>query len=89
MPGPSSRCGDSCVQVLCWRAAASVAWSVLLLPASTAAFVVLSKLSVLHPVQMFAGVSAGSGRMEMFGELVTRRLMSLSDMNPQIACPCS
>ncbi|XP_011471671.1 nucleoporin NDC1 isoform X2 [Oryzias latipes] len=52
-------------KVLCWRAAASVAWSVLLLPASTAAFVVLSKLSVLHPVQMFADcvsvlLSAGS-----------------------------
>uniref|UniRef100_A0A3B3C4Y5 Nucleoporin NDC1 n=2 Tax=Oryzias melastigma TaxID=30732 RepID=A0A3B3C4Y5_ORYME len=52
-------------KVLCWRAAASIAWSVLLLPATTAAFVVLSKFSILHPVRMLADcasvlVSAGS-----------------------------
>ncbi|RVE62088.1 hypothetical protein OJAV_G00177470 [Oryzias javanicus] len=52
-------------KVLCWRAAASIAWSVLLLPATTAAFVVLSKLSVLHPLRMLADcasvlVSAGA-----------------------------
>uniref|UniRef100_A0A669B9I5 Nucleoporin NDC1 n=1 Tax=Oreochromis niloticus TaxID=8128 RepID=A0A669B9I5_ORENI len=37
--------------VICWRAAASIAWAVLLLPPSTAIFVILSKFSVLHPIQ--------------------------------------
>uniref|UniRef100_A0AAX7UDR9 Nucleoporin NDC1 n=1 Tax=Astatotilapia calliptera TaxID=8154 RepID=A0AAX7UDR9_ASTCA len=37
--------------VICWRAAASIAWAVLLLPPSTAIFVFLSKFSVLHPIQ--------------------------------------
>lgn len=38
-------------KVICWRAAASVAWSVLLLPPTTAAFLILSRFSVFHPVQ--------------------------------------
>ncbi|KAL3988750.1 CASK-interacting protein [Sarotherodon galilaeus] len=38
-------------KVICWRAAASIAWAVLLLPPSTAIFVILSKFSVLHPIQ--------------------------------------
>ncbi|MBN3302310.1 NDC1 protein, partial [Amia calva] len=38
-------------KVICWRAAASVAWSVLLLPVSTALFVLLSRLSLFHPAQ--------------------------------------
>uniref|UniRef100_A0AAX7V706 Nucleoporin NDC1 n=1 Tax=Astatotilapia calliptera TaxID=8154 RepID=A0AAX7V706_ASTCA len=38
-------------KVICWRAAASIAWAVLLLPPSTAIFVFLSKFSVLHPIQ--------------------------------------
>uniref|UniRef100_A0A669DWS3 Nucleoporin NDC1 n=1 Tax=Oreochromis niloticus TaxID=8128 RepID=A0A669DWS3_ORENI len=33
------------------KAAASIAWAVLLLPPSTAIFVILSKFSVLHPIQ--------------------------------------
>ncbi|NXK71328.1 NDC1 protein, partial [Amazona guildingii] len=37
-------------QVLGWRVAAAVAWSVLLLPVCTAAFVVLSGLDPFHPV---------------------------------------
>ncbi|NXY77735.1 NDC1 protein, partial [Glareola pratincola] len=38
-------------QVLGWRAAAAVAWSVLLLPVCTAAFVALSGLDPFHPVR--------------------------------------
>ncbi|XP_039590983.1 nucleoporin NDC1 [Polypterus senegalus] len=42
-------------KVICWRAAASVAWSVLLLPAFTAAFVLLSRFSFFHPIQWILG----------------------------------
>ncbi|XP_008275393.1 nucleoporin NDC1 isoform X2 [Stegastes partitus] len=38
-------------KVICWRAAASVAWAVLLLPPITFVFVILSKFSFLHPIQ--------------------------------------
>ncbi|NXH48959.1 NDC1 protein, partial [Dicaeum eximium] len=38
-------------QVLGWRVAAAVTWSVLLLPLCTAAFIVLSGLDPLHPVR--------------------------------------
>ncbi|NXP62506.1 NDC1 protein, partial [Chloropsis cyanopogon] len=38
-------------QVLGWRVAAAVTWSVLLLPVCTAAFVVLSGLDPFHPVR--------------------------------------
>ncbi|XP_057713406.1 nucleoporin NDC1 [Corythoichthys intestinalis] len=38
-------------KVICWRAAASIAWAVLLLPPTTAVFVILGRFSLLHPVQ--------------------------------------
>ncbi|KAM3603868.1 uncharacterized protein V6R79_003177 [Siganus canaliculatus] len=38
-------------KVICWRAAASIAWAVLLLPPLTAVFVILSRFSLLHPIQ--------------------------------------
>uniref|UniRef100_A0A3Q1EVK9 Nucleoporin NDC1 n=1 Tax=Acanthochromis polyacanthus TaxID=80966 RepID=A0A3Q1EVK9_9TELE len=38
-------------KVICWRAAASIAWAVLLLPPITLVFVVISKFSFLHPIQ--------------------------------------
>ncbi|XP_040912155.1 nucleoporin NDC1 isoform X1 [Toxotes jaculatrix] len=38
-------------KVICWRAAASVAWAVLLLPPITAVFIILSRFSILHPIQ--------------------------------------
>ncbi|XP_007907157.1 nucleoporin NDC1 isoform X2 [Callorhinchus milii] len=38
-------------KVLSWRAAAAIAWSVLLLPLSTFSFIFLSRISLLHPVQ--------------------------------------
>ncbi|XP_078074415.1 nucleoporin NDC1 [Mustelus asterias] len=37
-------------KVFSWRAAAAIAWSVLLLPISTAVFVLLSRLNVFHPI---------------------------------------
>ncbi|XP_072429825.1 nucleoporin NDC1 isoform X2 [Chiloscyllium punctatum] len=38
-------------KVFSWRAAASIAWSVLLLPVSTTVFILLSRLNVFHPIQ--------------------------------------
>ncbi|XP_062377058.1 nucleoporin NDC1 isoform X2 [Sardina pilchardus] len=38
-------------KVVCWRAIASIAWSVLLLPVTTTLFVFLSRFSLLHPIQ--------------------------------------
>ncbi|KAM6948916.1 nucleoporin NDC1 [Aplochiton taeniatus] len=38
-------------KVICWRAAASIAWAVLLLPPTTAVFVVCSRFSLFHPIQ--------------------------------------
>ncbi|XP_041698878.2 nucleoporin NDC1 isoform X2 [Coregonus clupeaformis] len=37
-------------KVICWRAVASMAWSVLLLLPTTALFVVLSRFSLFHPI---------------------------------------
>ncbi|TNN88398.1 Nucleoporin NDC1 [Liparis tanakae] len=37
--------------VVCWRAVASIAWAVLLLLPITAIFVILSRFSLLHPIQ--------------------------------------
>lgn len=38
-------------KVICWRAVASIAWAVLLLPPVTAVFIILSTFSLLHPIQ--------------------------------------
>ncbi|XP_056149324.1 nucleoporin NDC1 [Lampris incognitus] len=38
-------------KVICWRAAASIAWSALLLPPTAAVFVVLGRFSLFHPSQ--------------------------------------
>uniref|UniRef100_A0A672RHW1 Nucleoporin NDC1 n=1 Tax=Sinocyclocheilus grahami TaxID=75366 RepID=A0A672RHW1_SINGR len=38
-------------QVVIWRAVASIAWSVLLLPVTAAVFVLLSRFSLFHPIQ--------------------------------------
>lgn len=46
-----------CVQVICWRAAASIAWAVLLLPPITAVFVILSRFSLFHPIHTISGQS--------------------------------
>uniref|UniRef100_A0A4W4EZ14 Nucleoporin NDC1 n=1 Tax=Electrophorus electricus TaxID=8005 RepID=A0A4W4EZ14_ELEEL len=55
-----SNCGPCYVlfsffQVVTWRAVASIAWSVLLLPVTTTLFVFLVRLSLFHPVQWIAG----------------------------------
>uniref|UniRef100_A0A4W4EXG4 Nucleoporin NDC1 n=1 Tax=Electrophorus electricus TaxID=8005 RepID=A0A4W4EXG4_ELEEL len=54
-----SNCGPCYVlfsffQVVTWRAVASIAWSVLLLPVTTTLFVFLVRLSLFHPVQWIA-----------------------------------
>ncbi|XP_034412160.1 nucleoporin NDC1 isoform X2 [Cyclopterus lumpus] len=41
-------------KVVCWRAVASIAWAVLLLLPITAVFVILSRFSLLHPIQTFS-----------------------------------
>ncbi|KAM9324709.1 nucleoporin NDC1 [Gastrophryne carolinensis] len=38
-------------QVLKWRVASSLAWSIILLPLSCLAFIVLSRFNVFHPIQ--------------------------------------
>ncbi|XP_053185779.1 nucleoporin NDC1 [Scomber japonicus] len=38
-------------KVICWRAAASIAWAVLLLPPTTSVFVILGGFSLFHPIQ--------------------------------------
>ncbi|XP_034744612.1 nucleoporin NDC1 isoform X2 [Etheostoma cragini] len=38
-------------KVIFWRAVASIAWAVLLLPPITAVFVIISRFSLLHPIQ--------------------------------------
>ncbi|XP_073213743.1 nucleoporin NDC1 isoform X4 [Lepidochelys kempii] len=41
----------SAAQVLGWRVAASIAWSILLLPLCTAVFISISSIDLFHPVQ--------------------------------------
>uniref|UniRef100_A0A674NQ17 Nucleoporin NDC1 n=1 Tax=Takifugu rubripes TaxID=31033 RepID=A0A674NQ17_TAKRU len=48
---------DCSAQVIYWRAAASIAWAVLLLPPFTAAFVLFSRFSLFHPIQTLSGQS--------------------------------
>uniref|UniRef100_A0A8C6UL92 Nucleoporin NDC1 n=1 Tax=Neogobius melanostomus TaxID=47308 RepID=A0A8C6UL92_9GOBI len=46
-----SHANFQCNKVICWRATASIAWAVLLLPPTTAVFVILSRFSIFHPMQ--------------------------------------
>lgn len=41
-------------KVIYWRAAASIAWAVVLMPNAAAVFVILSGFSPLHPIQMMS-----------------------------------
>ncbi|XP_063075064.1 nucleoporin NDC1 isoform X2 [Engraulis encrasicolus] len=45
-------------KVLCLRAEASIAWSILLLPITTALFVLLSRVSIFHPIQCISDALA-------------------------------
>ncbi|XP_078417749.1 nucleoporin NDC1 [Cetorhinus maximus] len=38
-------------KVFSWRAAAAIAWSILLLPVSTTVFILFSRLNVFHPIE--------------------------------------
>ncbi|XP_036377608.1 nucleoporin NDC1 [Megalops cyprinoides] len=58
-------------KVIWWRAAASIAWSVLLLPVTTALFVVLSRASLFHPIQWISeSLSLLCGSYIIFSVLV-------------------
>uniref|UniRef100_A0A8C2HDN1 Nucleoporin NDC1 n=1 Tax=Cyprinus carpio TaxID=7962 RepID=A0A8C2HDN1_CYPCA len=48
---PCTKFSSIYFQVVIWRAVASIAWSVLLLPVTTAVFVLLSRFSLFHPIQ--------------------------------------
>lgn len=67
--GPAMEAAASCRQrallrqVLGWRLAAAVAWSVLLLPACTAAFVLLGRAQPLRPLRWIAGGWPGPGAL--------------------------
>uniref|UniRef100_A0A8C3B2W3 Nucleoporin NDC1 n=1 Tax=Cyclopterus lumpus TaxID=8103 RepID=A0A8C3B2W3_CYCLU len=69
-------------QVVCWRAVASIAWAVLLLLPITAVFVILSRFSLLHPIQTFSGQSLYAGSQLV----VTGCFFCVSSVIPTIAC---
>lgn len=61
-------------QVLGWRVAASVAWSVLLLPLCTAAFISISSIDLLHPIQWISIVpSIPCSRLALLGKIIHPR----------------
>uniref|UniRef100_A0A8C1ECA0 Nucleoporin NDC1 n=1 Tax=Cyprinus carpio carpio TaxID=630221 RepID=A0A8C1ECA0_CYPCA len=61
-------------KVVIWRAVASIAWSVLLLPVTTAVFVLLSRFSLFHPIQWISVVpSIPCSRMALLGTVLHPR----------------
>uniref|UniRef100_UPI0037E7E39D nucleoporin NDC1 n=1 Tax=Semicossyphus pulcher TaxID=241346 RepID=UPI0037E7E39D len=83
------------VQVICWRAAASIAWAVLLLPPTTAVFVILSRFSLLHPIQttseclsLLTSASAIFSLILLFGVILMVGFLNLEyySVIPTIAC---
>ncbi|KAJ3594489.1 hypothetical protein NHX12_003796 [Muraenolepis orangiensis] len=82
-------------KVVYWRAAASIAWAVLLLPAIAAMFVVLSRFSLLHPVQwiseclsLLTSASAILSFILLCGVVVVVGFFNLEyyTVTPSIAC---
>ncbi|KAG7273972.1 hypothetical protein CRUP_002080 [Coryphaenoides rupestris] len=82
-------------KVVYWRAVASTAWAVLLLPPTTALFVVLSRFSLFHPIQwiseclsLFTSTSAMFSFILLCGVLVVVGLFNLEyyTVTPTIAC---
>uniref|UniRef100_A0A8C3B396 Nucleoporin NDC1 n=1 Tax=Cyclopterus lumpus TaxID=8103 RepID=A0A8C3B396_CYCLU len=79
-------------QVVCWRAVASIAWAVLLLLPITAVFVILSRFSLLHPIQTFSGQSLCSfaifSLILMCGVIIMVGFLNLEyyTVIPTIAC---
>ncbi|KAG8014329.1 Nucleoporin NDC1 [Nibea albiflora] len=82
-------------KVICWRAAASIAWAVLLLPPVTAVFVILSRLSLLHPIQtiseclsLLTSASAAFSLILLCGVILVVGFLNLEyyTVIPTIAC---
>nr|XP_020515984.1 nucleoporin NDC1 isoform X1 [Labrus bergylta] len=82
-------------KVICWRAAASIAWAVLLLPPTTAVFVILSRFSLLHPIQtilecmsLLSSASAIFSLILLFGVILMVGFLNLEyyTVIPTIAC---
>ncbi|KAM7400273.1 hypothetical protein PAMA_004800 [Pampus argenteus] len=82
-------------KVICWRAAASIAWAVLLLPPTTAVFVFLGRFSLLHPIQtiseclsLIANASAIFSLILLCGVILMVGFLNLKyyTVIPTIAC---
>lgn len=82
-------------KVICWRAAASIAWAVLLLPPTTAVFVFLSRFSIIHPVQwiseclsLLCSISAIFSLILLSGVVIMVGFLNLEyyTVIPTIAC---
>uniref|UniRef100_A0A8C5I5L0 Nucleoporin NDC1 n=1 Tax=Gouania willdenowi TaxID=441366 RepID=A0A8C5I5L0_GOUWI len=76
-------------QVVCWRAVASIAWSVLLLPPTTAVFTFFSKFSFLHPIQTISEcISLMTSASAIFSLILVLKdlILSLFSVIPTIAC---
>ncbi|KAM7379608.1 hypothetical protein PAMP_005151 [Pampus punctatissimus] len=82
-------------KVICWRAAASIAWAVLLLPPTTAIFVILGRFSLLHPIQtiseclsLIANASAIFSLILLCGVILMVGFLNLKyyTVIPTIAC---
>ncbi|CAK6965630.1 nucleoporin NDC1 [Scomber scombrus] len=58
-------------KVICWRAAASIAWAVLLLPPTTSVFVILGGFSLFHPIQTISVIpTIACSRIALLGQLL-------------------
>lgn len=82
-------------KVICWRATASIAWAVLLLPPTTAVFVILSRFNLLHPIQsiseclsILTSASAIFSLILLFGVILVVGFLNLEyyTVIPTIAC---
>ncbi|XP_053738364.1 nucleoporin NDC1 isoform X2 [Synchiropus splendidus] len=82
-------------KVISWRAAASIAWAVLLLPPITAVFVIVSRFSPLHPIQsiseclnLFTSTSAILSLILLCGVIIMVGFLNVEyyTVIPNIAC---
>nr|XP_023671672.1 nucleoporin NDC1 isoform X1 [Paramormyrops kingsleyae] len=83
-------------KVIYWRWAASVAWSLLLLPVCTALFVLLSRVSLLHPIGWISesfGLLCGSyvifSLVLLFGVLLVVGFFNLEYYTAVPSIPCT
>ncbi|KAM8839228.1 nucleoporin NDC1 [Synchiropus picturatus] len=82
-------------KVISWRAAASIAWAVLLLPPIAAVFVIVSRFSPLHPIQsiseclsLFTSTSAILSLILLCGVIIMVGFLNVEyyTVIPNIAC---